>query len=149
MRLPYHFREFFPLGCLLAALALGLSGCTQAEPIPLERRFNGALFGPAEGDAAPRSCALAKRGMVRLTLQGLAIVSARINGGQANLVLDTGAERSILGVDAAKRLQVTTEYDFARSVRGIGQVIRTGDARLRSMSLGGLALDDPRMLVGP
>jgi hypothetical protein len=34
-------------------------------------------------------------------------------------------------------------------VRGIGQVIHTGDARLRSMSLGGLSLEDPRMLVGP
>jgi predicted aspartyl protease len=86
---------------------------------------------------------------VPVTMSGLAHVTARINGASADLILDTGAERSLLGVEAAKRLHVTEAYDFSRSVSGIGKVFQTGDARLRSMTLGGVTLEDARMLVGP
>ena len=84
-----------------------------------------------------------------MTIAGLPMVTADINGRPARLILDTGAEISIIGVAAAKRLKVTSDYDFARSMRGINQTMQTGDARLESMSLGGATLSYPRVLVGP
>jgi len=129
-------------------LALG-AGCTQApaaygkfgaDPFPAAREVR---------PTPPSDCALTRRGTVPLTVQGLALVNARINGAPASLVLDTGAERSILSPDAAKRIGVTGRYDFNRTLRGIGNVIRTGDARLESFILGDVALSHPRILVGP
>ena len=82
-------------------------------------------------------------------MAGLPMVVATINGRPARLILDTGAESSIISVVAAKRLGITSKYDFARSMHGIGQSMQAGDARLDSMSLGGATLSYPRVLVGP
>ena len=97
----------------------------------------------------PGNCTLQRRASVELTLAGLPIVTATINGRPARLILDTGAESSIIGIAAARRLHVTSKFDFARSMSGIGQTVGTGDARLDSMSLGGATLSYPRVLVGP
>ncbi len=99
--------------------------------------------------ATEQTCTLRRRASLAVTLAGLPMVSATINGQPARLIVDTGAESSIIGVAAAKRLGVTSKYDFARSMRGISQEMRTGDARLESMSLGGATLSYPRVLVGP
>src|SRR4051812_12825137 len=116
-------REFF-----VVSGASMVGACVRAEPIPLERRFNSSLFGATLDEGPAGECSVTKRASVPVAVRGLVHVDARINGAAADLVLDTGAERSVLGVDAAKRLRVTTEYDFSRSMRGIGSVFRTGDA---------------------
>ena len=97
----------------------------------------------------PGNCTLQRRASVGLTLAGLPLVPITINGRPARMILDTGAESSIVNVAAAKRLGVTTKFDFARSMSGIGQAVGTGDARLDSMTLGGASLSYPRVLVGP
>ncbi|GAC1336695.1 MAG: hypothetical protein NVSMB18_00320 [Acetobacteraceae bacterium] len=84
-----------------------------------------------------------------LAVQGLVLVNARINGGAATMVLDTGASRSIVTPEAAKRLGITSRYDFATSLQGIEKVINSGDARLNSFVLAGQPLPYPRVLVGP
>ena len=121
--------------CAPAPLVMGVVDPERlvAEPQPV-----------AAGD-----CTLRRRASVPLTMAGLPMVPATINGRPARLVLDTGAESSILGVAAAKRLGVTTQYDFTRQMQGLSQAMRTGDARLNSMSLGGVSLNYPRVLVGP
>ena len=101
------------------------------------------------GVVVQQNCTLRRRASLPVTLAGLPMVTADINGRPARLILDTGAESSIIGVTAAKRLGITTKYDFARSMRGISEEMRTGDARLESMSLGGATLSYPRVLVGP
>lgn len=103
------------------------------------------------GSIAPeaQNCTLQRRASVPVTMAGLPLVSATINGRQARLILDTGAESSIISVAAAKRLGVTTRYDFDRSMHGIGEAVQTGDARLDGMMLGGATLNFPRVLVGP
>ena len=99
--------------------------------------------------AAAQNCTVRRLASLPVTLAGLPMVTADINGRPARLILDTGAESSIVSVTAAKRLGVTSKYDFARSMRGINQSMQTGDARLESMSLGGATLSYPRVLVGP
>ena len=135
-----------PLRAALAACAL-LGACAQPTPVIVgqvdpER----VLAAPIERQAT--NCTVRRRAVLPVTQALLPLVPAQINGRPATLVLDTGAESSILNAAAAKRLGVTDRYDFARSMRGIGNAVQTGDARLDSMSLGGAALSYPRVLVG-
>lgn len=76
------------------------------------------------------------------------IVTARINGGTADFLFDTGAERTIMTEVAAKRLGVDAHYEYARRMRSLGTAVSGGDARLRSFELGGMTLADFRILVG-
>ena len=135
---------------ILACAALAAGALASCAPTPLvmgvvdPERVAGAPVA-----AAPGSCKLQRRASVGMTLAGLPLVTATINGRPSRLILDTGAESSIIGIAAAKRLGVTSKFDFARSMGGIGQTMGTGDARLDSMNLGGVALTYPRVLVGP
>ena len=129
-------------------IAGALASCAPASPLVM------GLVDPERVDAGiraaePENCTIQRRASLPLVLAGLPTVTATINGRPARLILDTGAESSIIGVAAAKRLGVTTQYDFARSMRGISQAMQTGDARLDSMTLGGATLNYPRVLVGP
>ena len=133
-----------------AILFSGLStACTTVTPVVnLAGHVDPEIVRAVSDEAAGANCTLRKRGSVALSLPGLPVVPAQINGRPATLILDTGAESSLLTSSAAKRLGVTSKYDFQRSMAGIGSSMRTGDARLESMSLGGIALSYPRMLVG-
>lgn len=135
-----------PWPAAIAACAL-LASCAPAPlmmgVVDPERVTNGAVAAEAH------NCTLQRRASVPVTMAGLPLVPATINGRPARLILDTGAELSIISGPAAKRLGVTSKYDFARSMHGIGEAVQTGDARLDSMLLGGAKLDYPRLLVGP
>ena len=109
----------------------------------------GAAAQPSPSFVTPTRCAVTRRATVPLLPRGLVMVNASINGGAATLVLDTGAERSIITSEAAARLKVTGRYDFDRTISGIGRSIASGDARLESLMLGGFNLPYPRILVGP
>jgi predicted aspartyl protease len=76
------------------------------------------------------------------------IVSLVINGSPANFLFDTGAERTILTAPAARRLGVVPHYEYARRMRSLGGAVAGGDARLRTLDLGGRTLRDVRVLVG-
>ena len=131
---------------LIGALA---GGCAPTASVTIVAgRVDPEIIRAVAPEAPGSNCTLRKRGSVSLSLQSLPIVPALINGRSATLILDTGAESSLLTASAAKRLGVTTKYDFQRSMAGIGSSVHTGDARLDSMSLGGVALDYPRALVG-
>lgn len=105
------------------------------------------VLAPRE-EAPAHNCTLRRRASIPVSFPGLPLVQAEINGKPATLILDTGAESAVLTAAAARRLGVTTKYDFARSVRGIGQAVQTGDARLDSFRLGSATLAYPRALVG-
>lgn len=125
----------FLASCAPAPLVMGI---VDPERISQQAR-------PAEA----QDCTHQLRASLPVTVAGLPMVTATINGRPARLILDTGAESSIVSVAAAKRLGVTNKFDFARSMRGISESLQTGDARLDSMSLGRAALSYPRVLVGP
>lgn len=141
------------VGAALLAGALA-AACTPTDSVNVVAgtvvagRVDPEIVRAVAPEGARSNCTLRKRGSVALSLPGLPVVPAQINGRAAALILDTGAESSLLTASAAKRLGVTTKYDFQRSMSGIGSSVRTGDARLDSMSLGGVALSFPRVLVG-
>jgi predicted aspartyl protease len=76
-------------------------------------------------------------------------VTLTVNGAAATFLLDTGAERTMLAAAAARRLGVETHYEYPRKMRGLGGALASGDARLRSLGLGRMALADFQVLVGP
>jgi predicted aspartyl protease len=110
-----------------------------------------AILATAAGtaSAAAQDCRPARQAELAVTLMGnVPIVTVRINGGAGTFLFDTGAERTILTAAAAKRLGVEPHYEYARRMRSLGGAVASGDAMLRSLDLGGMALRDFRVLVG-
>ncbi len=135
------------------ALCAVLAGCaapvpSRIDPERISRVDPERVVAPESPVLASQSCTLTRRASVPVSLPGIPLVAAEINGRPATLILDTGAEYSVLTGAAARRLGVTTRYDFARTMGGIGREMRTGDAKLDSFRLGGVLLRDPRILVG-
>src|SRR5271165_5641920 len=80
-----------------------------------------ALAGPrAAGAAAVDSCTPRLRAALNVDLHGAPLVTLTINGRVAHLLLDTGAERTMLTETAAQRLGLLTRFDHTQTVRGIG-----------------------------
>jgi predicted aspartyl protease len=106
--------------------------------------FTGAGAAPAQ------DCRPAPKAELAVTPMGnIPIVTVRINGGAADFLFDTGAERTIISAAAAKRLRVAAHYEYARPMRSLGGAVSGGDARLRSFELGGMTVSDFTILVGP
>jgi predicted aspartyl protease len=68
------------------------------------------------------------------------LVPAQVNGVPLRLVLDTGATRTMLSEETARRLDVALSEWTATTLRGVGGYARHRDAVLRSLSIGGVAL---------
>jgi aspartyl protease len=81
-------------------------------------------------------------------LRNIPLVNLTVNGAPATFVLDTGAERTIITAAAAQRLGVESHFEYPRRMRGLDGALSSGDARLRSLGLGGTALADLKVLVG-
>ena len=108
------------------------------------------LLSIASGDGArAQRCQPTRRAeLVVMPLGNIPIVTAHINGGTADFLFDTGAERSIMTAAAAKRLGVAAHFEYARRMRSLGTAVAGGDARLSSFNLGGMPLSNFSILVG-
>ncbi len=86
---------------------------------------------------------------------GLVLVPVEINGVVEPFVLDTGAERSVVGLAAADRLKLARDEWVSTDIQGAGGIDRRRLGRPSSLSLGGLALRrrtvaaDDSVVVGP
>jgi predicted aspartyl protease len=100
--------------------------------------------GAGAGDCAPRRQAQ----LAVVFLRNLPLVNLTVNGTAATFLLDTGAERTIISAGAARRLGIDAHYEYPRRVRSLDSAVSSGDARLRSLGLGGTTLVDFRVLVG-
>ncbi len=99
--------------------------------------------------AAAQNCRPVRRAEIAESPMGnVPIVTVRVNGRPADLLFDTGAERTILTGAAAKRLGVVAHYEYARRMRSIGTAVAGGSAKLRSLDFGDLVLRDFSVLVG-
>ena len=96
------------IGRLLAALA-----CAAAFASPAA--------------AATDACAPRLRAELNVDAHGSPLVTLNINGGTARLLLDTGAERTMLTEDAARRLGLLADFDHTQLVRGIGGNVAAGE----------------------
>ena len=86
---------------------------------------------------------------------GLLLVPVAVNGTVADFVLDTGAERSVVGEAAANTLRIARDEWVSTDIQGAGGRDRQRLGRPASLTLGGLALRrrtvaaDNSVVVGP
>ena len=87
-------------------------------------------------------CQVVERTRVPITVvQGSLLITVQINGQPATMVLDTGAQRSVLSRGAVQRLGLRLDEWVATTMRGVGGVERHRNALPDSLSLGGIALE--------
>ncbi len=113
-----------------------------------------ALLWAAAHPAA--ACQVTPRASVRIEMAGgLVLLPVAINGAVEQFVLDTGAERSVVGLAAASRLKLARDEWVSTDIEGAGGADRRRLGRPASLSLGGLALRrrtvaaDQSVVVGP
>lgn len=98
---------------------------------------------------AGAACPGPQRGALALRLlHGVPLVTATIDGTATPLILDTGAAETVLTAAAAARLGLQGHYEYPRRLRGVSGGLATGEARLKSLALGGVGLPDFIVLVG-
>src|SRR5215469_2246086 len=84
------------------------------------------------------------------TLRNAPIVTLFANGAAVTLLLDTGAETTVLTPSVAQRIGAQRpRIEFQRQMRGIGGSLQTGEVELRNFTLGGVAVPWRRVRVAP
>jgi predicted aspartyl protease len=126
----------------------------------MNRWFSGAIVTTAlvlaTGHAKHPVAAAGGCGTVRLgettiaTLRNAPIVTLSANGMPVTLVLDTGAEGTILTPAVAQRIGAQRpQVEFQRQLRGIAGTLQTSEVELRSFTVGGVAIPWHRLRVAP
>jgi hypothetical protein len=77
------------------------------------------------------------------------LVTAIINGAPATLIVDTGAEGTILTEAAAQRLNLRIEFQRTGHLVGLGGMAVAVGSRVRTFSLAGLEIPLRRLATGP
>ena len=122
-----------PVVCGAVALALALGGVAAAA------------------DARAVGCGTSRIGEITVaTLRNSPIVTVVANGAAVTLLLDTGAEWTILTPSAAKRVGAQTpRIEFQRQIRGLSGSLATNEVELRSFTAGQTAIPWRRVRVAP
>ena len=107
----------------------------------------------ATGQAA---CRVEPRGVVPVDLvNGHMLVTVQVNDAPTMFILDTGADRTLMGEDAVRRLGLERDSWVASSILGLGGVERRPNALPRTLRLGDTVLrrrtllGDTSVTVGP
>ena len=101
------------------------------------------------GGGGGTGCALRRVATVPVTARdGLLFVTARIDRQDARLVLDTGAQRSLLTAAAVRRLHLHSDPHHGTRTWGIGGPSSAFDAVVNRFTLGGMHLGLSRITVG-
>ena len=99
--------------------------------------------------AAAQDCRPERRAEIAESPMGnVPVVTVRVDGRPADLLFDTGAERTILTPAAASRLGIVAHYEYARHMRSIGTAVSGGTAKLANFVVGGMTTRGFRVLVG-
>src|SRR5436305_12195058 len=84
---------------------------------------------------------LAVGNVVVATLNRVPFVTLSANGHSVTLIVDTGAERTVLTPEAAKAIDAQRpRIEFQRQVRGIGGDLASHEIELRSFAAGEVAI---------
>jgi len=127
----------------LAAATL-VSADSSGEPAPLAAPTQYAAGGPG-------GCGAMRLGETTVaTLRNAPIVTLFANGAAVTLLLDTGAETTVLTPAVAQRIGAQRpRIEFQRQMRGIGGSLQTDEVELRNLTLGGVAVPWRRVRVAP
>jgi len=95
------------------------------------------------------ACGVSRIGEITVaTLRNAPIVTLSANGRAITLLLDTGAEWTILTPAAAKRVGAQTpRIEFQRQMRGIGASLATNEVELHEFAAGGVDIPWRRVRV--
>jgi predicted aspartyl protease len=104
---------------------------------------------PNRGAAAAERCdsAQAAELSVRL-LRDVPLVTLAVNGKPAILVLDTGAQDTVLDPAAAARFGLVVHYEYPRHLRALGGGVASGVAQTQHFAAGPLDAPGFRVLIG-
>lgn len=101
-----------------------------------------AAFAPAAPSLALTAddCLPSLRAVLNVNPTGAPLVTLRINGGTAHLLLDTGAEQTTLTEAAAQRLGLSADFASKQTMTGVGGAISAGMVRPDLVTAGGRPL---------
>ena len=68
------------------------------------------------------------------------LVTMTIDGAPASMVLDTGAESTLLSEAAARRLGLAAHYAYAHAMGGVGGEVNAGEVRPEHVAFGGAVM---------
>jgi len=103
------------------------------------------LISPA---TATDGCRPARNAELPIRLvNGLPLVTLTINHSGATLILDTGAERTMLSGAASDRMGLPRHMEYPRTVRGVAGAIVSGEVELPGLTIGGTAVPNFGALV--
>jgi hypothetical protein len=101
-------------------------------------------------------CRVEPRSVVPVEVaDGHVLVTVQVNGVEATFILDTGADRTLMGEDVVRRLGLERDGWVASIVRGIAGIEQRPNALPRSLKLGAATLrrrtltGDTSVTVGP
>ena len=90
---------------------------------------------------ARAACRVEQQATVPVAMAGgVPLVPVEINGMQESFVLDTGAERSVIGPQAALRVGLARDEWVSTDMQGVGGRDATRLGRPRTLTFGGIAL---------
>lgn len=90
---------------------------------------------------AHAACTVRERGAVSYApAANHILVPLTINGTNANVILDTGAARSLVTPEAVRRLGLARDEWIATTMRGVGGIVEHPNVDPRSLALGGVPL---------
>lgn len=127
----------------------------QAHTLP-RRRLLAALAAPAllaacaPGGGLPGGCGIRPQAEIPLrVVNNIPLVEVRLNGTPVTMVLDSGAERTVLTEEAARRAGLEFDPRSIQRGAGAGGVVTSFAARVRRMELAGLPIPDHPVLATP
>ena len=80
--------------------------------------------------------------------RNIAVVSAIVDDHPATMILDTGAERTVLLASFVDRIRLKRDFRHATMIRGIGDPMATAVARPAEIRLGDVTIRRPAVIVG-
>jgi predicted aspartyl protease len=99
--------------------------------------------------AAERACLRQEEARLPVRLaDNVPLVSVTVNRNRADLILDTGAEETVLSRSAASRFGLQAHYEYPRRLRGVAGAIISGVATTRRFAVGTLTLPGFMVLIG-
>jgi predicted aspartyl protease len=130
----------------LVSAAAGYAGAPWPVAAP-SRQYTG-IGGVANGASGCGTVRVAETTVA--TLGSAPIVTLFANGRAVTLLLDTGAQTTILTPAIAQRIGAQRpQIEFQRQMRGLAGTLQTGEVELRSFTVGGVEMPWRRVRVAP
>jgi predicted aspartyl protease len=103
----------------------------------------------AGGETEHASCGLRPRAELPIELRrNIPVVPASVNGVPAAMILDTGAEHTVLLASFVDRIRLKRDFRHATMIRGIGTPMASAVAQPEQIGLGKAVIGRPPVIVG-